>query len=160
MKKYLLVLSLSILTFVGCSQQKLNQQTNPIGSKSTEISTTSNANSKKEIITLENIEKLFINQKINLVKKDVEQSDFNRLMKKYPIEYYLNGDKSQVLKVYVLNSKDERIKARAEYNNKTATMNMTYREIYEVKNIMVFLIAGDSKNECYQKVSTMIQELK
>ena len=154
------MLSLSILTFVGCSQQKLNQQTNPVDSKSTEISNTSTANSKKEIITLEDIEKLSATQKINLVKKDVEQSDFNRLMQKYPTEYYLNVDKSQVLKVYVLNSQDERIKARAEYDNKTATMKMTYREIYEVKNIIVFLIAADSKNECYQKVSTMIQELK
>lgn len=160
MKKYLLVLSLSILIFVGCSQHKLNQQKNPVGSKSAEVITTPNTNSKKEIITLEEIEKLFANQKINLVKKDVEQSDFNRLMQKYPSEYYLNGDKSQELKVYVLNSPDERIKARAEYDNKTATMKMTYREIYEVKNIIVFLIAEDSKNECYQKVSTMIQELK
>jgi hypothetical protein len=81
-------------------------------------------------------------------------------MGKYPTEYYLNGDKSQVLKIYVFNSQDERVKARTEYNNKTATMNMTYREIYEAKNIMVFLIAGDSKNECYQKVSTMVQGLK
>lgn len=159
MKKYLLVLSLLILTFVGCSQQKLSQQTNPVVSKSTEISNTSNANSKKEIITLADIEKLSANKNINLVKKDVEQSDFNRLMQKYPAEYYFNGDKSQVLKVYVLNSQDERIKARAEYDNKTATMKMTQREIYEVKNIIVFLIASDSKNECYQKVSTMMQEL-
>ena len=160
MKKCLLLLSLSLFTFVGCSQEKLNQQTSSVGSKSTEISTTSNANSKKEIIALEDIKKLFINQKINLVKKDVEQSDFNRLMQKYPTEYYLNGDKSRVLKIYVFNSQDERVKARTEYNNKTATMNMTYREIYEVKNIMVFLMAGDSKDECYQKVSTMVQGLK
>ncbi|MFL0269307.1 hypothetical protein [Candidatus Clostridium radicumherbarum] len=154
------MLSISILTLVGCSQQKLNQQTNSIGSKSTEIPITFNANSKKKIIVLKDIEKLFINQKINLVKKDVEQSDFNRLMQKYPTEYYLNGDKNQVLKIYVFNSQDERVKAKTEYNNKTAAMNMTYREIYEVKNIMVFLIAGDSKNECYQKVSTMVQGLK
>jgi len=39
-------------------------------------------------------------------------------------------------------------------------MKMTEREIYEVKNIIVFLIAGDSRNECYQKVSSIIQELK
>jgi len=160
MKKYLLALSLSILTFVGCSQQKLNQQTNPVGSKLNEISNVSKANSKKEIITLEDIEKLSVNKNINLVKKDLEQSDFNRLMQKYPTEYYFNGDNSQVLKVYVFNSKDERIKARAEYNDKTAAMKMTEREIYEVKNIIVFLIAGDSRNECYQKVSSIIQELK
>lgn len=52
-----------------------------------------------------------------------------------------------MLKIYVFNFQDKRIKARAEYNNKNTTINMTYRETYEVKNVMVFLIAMDSKNE-------------
>ena len=40
------------------------------------------------------------------------------------------------------------------------TMLMTYREIYEKKNIMVILIAGDESNKYYLKVNSVIEKIK
>lgn len=80
---------------------------------------------------------MFKNENINLVKNDAEQFDFSKLAQNTPIEYYINNDENQVLKVYIFSSKDERAKARTEYNNKTATMNMAYGEIYEAKRDLI-----------------------
>lgn len=51
-----------------------------------------------------------------------------------------------MLRVYVLDSENERINAKSEYDKKTELINMSYRKIYEVKNIMMFLVAGDNSN--------------
>ena len=58
---------------------------------------------------------------------------------------------------YVFASENERANARKEYDEKTAAMNMSYREIYEVNNIMIFLIAGNTSNEYYQKISMIVE---
>jgi len=52
------------------------------------------------------------------------------------------------------------MKAKTEYDEKTATVNMAYREIYGSKNIMIFLMAGDTSNKYYEKISLIAQKLK
>ena len=164
MKKSGIVLATFVLALVvsGCSNQKEsnNVKETPVnevtqGSKVLKDYTYLN----KEIISVEDTEKLFKEGNINLVMLELVKSDFNRLQQKYPTYYNIDNDKTKVLKVYVFASENERVKARAEYDKKTATMNMTYHEIYEAKNIMVFLSAGVPPNEYYQRISSLVRKI-
>jgi len=115
---------------------------------------------KKKVYKIEDFEKLLESEKIITVKQGQVETELNELQQKYPTEYYIDNDDKQVLRVYVFDSENERINAKLEYDKKTELMNMTYRKIYEVKNIMVFLIAGDDSNQYYQKMFLLTQKMQ
>jgi hypothetical protein len=163
MKKSLVLITtaFSMLLLVACSQQGVTKSNNKVdsnviqGSKVLEDYTYLN----KEIVSLEDTEKLFKQENIKLVKKELEKSDFSILQQKYPVNYYIDNDKNQMLRIYVFASENERVKARKEYDGKTASMSMKHCKIYEAKNILVFLIAGDASNQYYQKISLIAQKI-
>lgn len=164
MKKLGIVLATLVLALVvsSCSNQK--ESNNVKETPTSDVIQSSKvlknyAYLNKEIISLEDTEKLFKEGNINLVKQELENSDFSKLQQKYPTYYYIDNDKTKVLKVYVFASENERAKARAEYEVKTATMDMLYHEIYEAKNIMVILRVGAPPNEYYLTISSLVQKI-
>jgi len=153
---------LLISTLVACSRKYVNQSTDLINSKEIQSPQSAEDNNylKKKVYKIEDFEKLLESEKIITVKQRQVEMEFNRLQEKYPTEYYIDDDDKQVLRVYVFDSENERINAKLEYDKKTELMNMTYRKIYEVKNIMVFLMAGDDSNQYYQKVFLLTQKMQ
>lgn len=113
----------------------------------------------KDVISLQDIEKLFKNDGIKLVSKGLDKSEFFTLQQKHSTVYFINNDREKVLKVYLFSSEDERIKGRAEYSEKTALTSMVYHEVYGRKNIMIILAAGDKSNKYYSKVRLAIEKI-
>lgn len=113
----------------------------------------------KDVISLQDIEKLFRNEGIKLVSKGLDKSEFYTLQQKHCTVYLFNNGIEKVLKVYVFSSEGERINARAEYSEKTALTSMVYHEIYGAKNIMIILAACDKSNEYYSRVRSGIEKI-
>jgi len=87
----------------------------------------------KDIILLRDVEKLFKDDGIKLISKKSENSVFEMLQKKHSNGYLIDNDRNKILQIYVFASEDERKKAKLEYNDKTAAILLTYREIHEKK---------------------------
>jgi uncharacterized lipoprotein NlpE involved in copper resistance len=113
----------------------------------------------KDLISLQDIEKLFKDEGVKLANKGSERAEFDTLQQKHSTVYLIDNDKKKILKVYVFSSEEERKQARVEYNEKTAHTLMVYHEIYQSKNVMVILTAGDKTNHYYLKVSSAIEKI-
>lgn len=164
MKKLLILITSAVLILflIACSQDVVDKSKDIVDSNAIQDSKVlkDDVYLDKDIISLEDIEKVFKEENINLKMKELDKSDFAILQEKYPTDYYIDNDENHMLRIYVFASENERVKAGTEYDEKTATMDMTYRGIYEVKNVMIFLIAGDVSNEYYQRTSLIVEKIK
>jgi len=115
----------------------------------------------KNFITVQSFEKAFKTDGINLVYKgDDKSSGFLFLQKKHCKIYYIDNSDVNQLYTFTFSSSSQREKARLEYNQSTAAANLSYREIYEAKNIMVILIVRDQTIDYYTKVKAVMEKLK
>lgn len=108
----------------------------------------------KNIISLTDVVTLFEGNGIKL-EPEKEFSTF-ALQNVRANNYLIKDTDTKHVSIWIFKSEEERKKAKAEWYDKTAIMDiMLDYEIYEAKNVMLILFAGDKSDELYKKVSAI-----
>ena len=130
----LLVLIFSMIFLASCSNKEASAQ-----------------------LSLSDVKKLF---KDNQIKLSDDQEGKLILKGQNPHDYIVDNYPYTFLTIYVFDSERQREKGRAEYDKRTKDYDKPPMEVYECKNIMVILTAGDRSNKIYKDLSDIMESLR
>lgn len=107
---------------------------------------------EKEKLSLQDMEQLFADEGFNLTKAG-ESAGSLMLQVRNASVFYIHKNNSRKLDIYIFNSDAQREAARQEFDRLTTFMSMISHQVYEAKNVLVILWAGELSNADYSNVS-------
>jgi hypothetical protein len=117
--------------------------------------------SSKDLISMQQFQKLSKDNGIDIVNKGINDTQPFILQQKHSTIYYIDNDEKNLLYVFIFSSVKERKKAKLEYTEKTSMADIFFHnEIYEAKNIIVVIMAGDKSNIYYSKVASLMGKIE
>jgi len=96
----------------------------------------------------------------NNIKLSADPQNGLKIKGQSPHNYLVNDQPYNYISIYVFESTRERKKAKKEYDRVTSNYDKPPYQVYEAKNILIILEAGDRSNEVYKNVFDIMKKLE
>ncbi len=113
---------------------------------------------QKEVLSLEDMEKLFTDEGFSLTRAEDGATSLMLQVRNATV-YYIHKKSSRKLDLYVFDSLIQREAARRELDKLSSYTGTIEHQVFEAKNVLAILWAGDLANEDYTQVSKAMSKI-